>query len=80
MSDHLPTAESPVTVLQGDCRKRLADLPDGSIHCCVTSPPYFGLRRYMTDGVRVKQNISAEKKAEIIAELARLGVFPIDHI
>lgn len=27
-------------------RERLAEIPDESIHCCITSPPYFGLRDY----------------------------------
>lgn len=36
------------TILQGDVLDRLADLPDGSVHCCVTSPPYWGLRDYGT--------------------------------
>lgn len=35
-----------VTVLQGDCRDLLKTLPDESVHCVVTSPPYFGLRDY----------------------------------
>jgi DNA modification methylase len=35
-------------VLVGDCRERLRDLPDGSVHTVVTSPPYFGLRDYGT--------------------------------
>jgi DNA modification methylase len=35
-----------VRILTGDCRQRLAELPDQSVHCCVTSPPYFGLRDY----------------------------------
>ncbi len=30
----------------GDCRELLRALPDGSINCCVTSPPYWGLRDY----------------------------------
>lgn len=30
----------------GDCREILRTLPEQSIHCCVTSPPYFGLRDY----------------------------------
>lgn len=34
----------------GDCRKVLASLPDESVDCCVTSPPYFGLRDYGNDG------------------------------
>lgn len=39
-----------VCILTGDCRERLAELPDQSVHCCVTSPPYFGLRDYGVDG------------------------------
>ena len=30
----------------GDCLDVLAELPAGSVQCCVTSPPYFGLRDY----------------------------------
>ena len=36
-------------IMVGNCLRRLADLPDGSVHCCVTSPPYFGLRDYGHD-------------------------------
>lgn len=35
-----------VRILQGDCRTVLRTLPDASVHTCVTSPPYFGLRDY----------------------------------
>jgi DNA modification methylase len=35
-----------VRILTGDCREVLRTLPDQSVHCCVTSPPYFGLRDY----------------------------------
>lgn len=37
-----------VTIHVGDTRKVLAGLPDGSVDCCVTSPPYLGLRDYGT--------------------------------
>ena len=37
-----------LTILVGDCRETLAGLADESVHCCVTSPPYFGLRDYGT--------------------------------
>lgn len=30
----------------GDCRALLAELPDDSVHCVVTSPPYWALRDY----------------------------------
>jgi DNA modification methylase len=39
-----------VTILTGDCRDVLATMPAGSVQCCVTSPPYFGLRDYGHDG------------------------------
>jgi DNA modification methylase len=36
-------------VLTGDVRDRLDDLPADSVHMCMTSPPYFGLRDYGHD-------------------------------
>jgi DNA modification methylase len=39
-----------VRILIGDARERLRELPDASVYCCVTSPPYFGLRDYGVDG------------------------------
>jgi site-specific DNA-methyltransferase (cytosine-N4-specific) len=37
-------------IIQGDCRDVLKTLPDQSVHCCVTSPPYWGLRSYLPAG------------------------------
>ena len=37
-------------ILIGDCRDSLRDLADQSVDCCITSPPYFGLRDYGVDG------------------------------
>lgn len=37
------------TILCGDCLAVLKTLPDESVHCCVTSPPYYGLRDYGMD-------------------------------
>lgn len=39
-----------VQILVGDVRERLLGLPDESVHCVVTSPPYWGLRDYGADG------------------------------
>lgn len=39
-----------VRIINGDCRDILKTLPDESVHCVVTSPPYFGLRDYGVDG------------------------------
>lgn len=38
------------TLYLGDVLAVLAGLPDESVHCVVTSPPYWGLRSYGTDG------------------------------
>jgi DNA modification methylase len=35
-------------IFGGDCREVLKQFPDNSIQCCVTSPPYWGLRDYGT--------------------------------
>jgi len=37
-------------ILIGDCLERMRELPNGCVHTCVTSPPYFGLRDYGVDG------------------------------
>jgi site-specific DNA-methyltransferase (cytosine-N4-specific) len=37
-----------LTLYQGDCLEILRQIPDNSIDCCCTSPPYFGLRDYET--------------------------------
>ncbi|GMV26905.1 MAG: hypothetical protein AMXMBFR58_29360 [Phycisphaerae bacterium] len=37
-------------IITGDCRQVLPTLEAGSVNCCVTSPPYWGLRDYGVDG------------------------------
>ncbi|MFG2468698.1 DNA-methyltransferase [Streptomyces canus] len=43
-------ADETVTLLLGDSLDVLRTLPDASIDCVVTSPPYYGLRDYGTEG------------------------------
>lgn len=50
-----------VQILHGDCRKVLKTLPDDSVHCVVTSPPYWNLRSYLPEG-------HADKHLEIGSE------------
>jgi DNA modification methylase len=58
-----------VTILQGDCREVLKTLPPESVHCCVTSPPYWGLRDYGCE-----RQIGLEESLEgYVSEL--VGVF-----
>ncbi|MEL4167309.1 DNA-methyltransferase [Pseudomonas sp. ZS001] len=52
-------------ILVGDCIDMMRTLPDRSVQCCVTSPPYFGLRDYgMADQIGLEQ-----APAEFIARL-----------
>jgi DNA modification methylase len=37
-------------IKQGDALSVLKTMPEQSVHCCVTSPPYFGLRDYGVEG------------------------------
>ncbi|MEE4683599.1 site-specific DNA-methyltransferase [Pseudomonas alliivorans] len=52
-------------ILVGDCIDMMRTLPDESVHTCVTSPPYYGLRDYGVDG----QIGLEETPAEFIARL-----------
>ena len=36
-------------IINRDCLLTLRDLPDESVNCCVTSPPYYALRDYGMD-------------------------------
>ncbi|WNV83467.1 site-specific DNA-methyltransferase [Umezawaea sp. Da 62-37] len=62
-------------VLVGDVRTRLAELPDASVDCIITSPPYWALRNYGHDG-QIGAESTVEEWAEQIAavcdQLARV--------
>lgn len=38
-----------VRIITGDCRAVMASLPSDSVHCIVSSPPYWGLRDYQVE-------------------------------
>jgi len=38
------------TIINSDNLKALRAIPSDSVHCCVTSPPYYGLRDYEVEG------------------------------
>jgi DNA modification methylase len=56
-----------VEILIGDCRETLKTLPDESAQCCVTSPPYFGLRDYGHAGQIGLEHTPAEYVAQMVA-------------
>lgn len=56
-----------IRVMEGDCRSVLATLPAQSVQCCVTSPPYYGLRDYGVDGHIGLEKTPDEYVAEMVA-------------
>ena len=56
-----------IRLLHGDCRSVLRTLPDQSLHCCITSPPYFGLRDYGCDGQIGLEQTPAEYVEQLVA-------------
>ena len=65
-------------VFFGDCRDTMREMiaQGVRVQMCVTSPPYFGLRSYMPDGVRLKHGLPDAVREAVIAELASLGIHP----
>lgn len=59
-----------VRILVGDCREQLAGLADGSVNCCVTSPPYFGLRDYGVEG-QIGQEATPDEFAAAMVDVFR---------
>src|SRR5882724_802421 len=64
-----------LTILCGDAIEKLRELPAESVHCCVTSPPYWGLRDYSTNGQIGLEKTPEEyvaKMVEVFREVRRV--------
>lgn len=48
--------DKEINILIGDARTTLKEIPDDSVNCVVTSPPYFGLRSYLDNDSPDKPN------------------------
>lgn len=62
-------------IILGDCLASLKTLPDNSIDCCVTSPPYYALRDYGCDGqIGLEETPEAyiAKLTEVFSEVRRV--------
>ena len=59
------------TILFGDCRETLKQF-DEKARCCVTSPPYYGLRDYGGEGNQIGQEQSPEEYIEEMVNVFRL--------
>lgn len=67
--------------LEGDVMDCLQTLPDDSVHCVVTSPPYWGLRSYLADddirkpleiGTEISLDEYVAKMVKVFGEVKRV--------
>jgi DNA modification methylase len=56
-----------VRIINADVMDGLAQIEDESVHCCVTSPPYWGLRDYGADGQIGLEKTPEEFVAKLVA-------------
>ncbi len=64
-----------IRLLCGDALEQLRLLPDGSVQCCITSPPYWGLRDYGIAGQVGLERTPEEyvsKLVEVFREVRRV--------
>ena len=58
-----------------DALEALRSLPDESVHCCVTSPPYYALRDYGVEGQIGRESTPNEYVARLTEVLPKSGAF-----
>jgi len=58
------------TILFGDCRETLKQF-DEKARCCVTSPPYYGLRNYGSEDCQIGLEESPEEYIQNLVEVFR---------
>jgi DNA modification methylase len=64
-----------VKLIAGDCLDELKKLDDSSIQCCVTSPPYWGLRDYNVNGqlgLEETPELYVKKMVNVFREVKRV--------
>ena len=63
------------SIRQGNALERLREMPDESVHCVVTSPPYWGLRDYGVHGaygLEPTLDEYIERMVEVFREVRRV--------
>lgn len=59
-------------IYNSDCLTFLIGLPDNFIDCCVTSPPYYGLRDYGVDGQLGLESTPEEYVSKLVQIFSRV--------
>ena len=58
-------------IILGDCITGMKTLPDGCVHTCITSPPYFGLRDYSGGDSELGQEETVDGYVKNMVEVFR---------
>ena len=58
------------TIINRDALYALRELPEESVHCCVTSPPYYALRDYGLDA-QIGREDTPEQYIDRLTEVFR---------
>ena len=69
------------SIVEGDVIERLREMQEASVHCVVTSPPYWGLRDYKVSGqIGLEKTVDeyVAKMVEVFREV-RGGVSALQH-
>ena len=73
--------ELPINqIICGEALEVLKNFPENSVDCVVTSPPYWALRCYLPDEVKMKDNLTPEEKEYVEKELTLLGIKSIIRV
>jgi len=62
--------------MQGDVRDQLKNIEPNSIQTVITSPPYWGLRSYLPDKVKLRD----DAPDWVVEELKKRGIKPCAKI
>ena len=60
-----------IKVYVGDCRETLKNLADQSVHTCITSPPYYGLRNYNDEDLQLGIEDTPEQFVDNLVQVFR---------
>ena len=66
----MTTKPEEVTIINRDALYALRELPEESVHCCVTSPPYYALRDYGLD-MQIGREDTPEQYIDRLTEVFR---------
>jgi DNA modification methylase len=70
-----PNEKDPIKIINGDIREIIKSIPDDTIQCVVTSPPYWGVRDYGVDnqiGAEADLSDYINHLVEVFSEVKRI--------